>query len=208
MNDVFAGLRRSIVGVEPRRPADFDRRPRGERSAAVLLLLSDEPDPSLTVLRRASTLRFHAGQVALPGGRVDETDAGPVETALREAREEVGLESVGVDVLGTLPALWVPASNYDVTPVVGVWPGGPLRPVDPAETASVHQHRVSELASAAVRATAVHPLGYRGPAFVLPDIFIWGLTAHLIDWMLDLGEWTQPWDRAREVPIPRDYLRD
>lgn len=208
MNGAFEQLKGALVAPEPRRLVDFDRSPRGERQAAVLMLLSDEPDPSLVLLRRAATLRRHAGQIALPGGRIDDADAGPVDAALREANEEVGLAVQGVDVLGSLPPLWVPASGYDVTAVVGIWPGGPLAPVDPAETAEVYQVPVSELASDTVRVTAVHPRGYKGPAFWLPDAFVWGLTAHLIDWVLELAGWQQVWERGREVEIPRAYLRD
>ena len=60
----------------------------------------------------------------------------------------------------------------------------------------------------AVQATAVHPLGYRGPAFSVADHLVWGLTAHLLDAVLDLAGWSRPWDTTREVGIPDRYLRD
>ena len=190
----FATLRDALVNPQPLRAADMDRQPRGKRSAAVAMMLSDEPDPRITFVRRASTLRNHAGQVALPGGRIDPGDDGPVDAALREAWEEVGLERDTVDVLGQLPPVWVPKSNFDVTTVVVTWPGGELRAMD--------------LTSATVRRTSLHPTGFRGPAFVLPDVFIWGLTAHLVDWVLRLGGWETNWDRDDVVPIPAEYLRD
>lgn len=201
-------LRAALEHVEPRVGKDFDRRPRGQRAAAVLMLFSEGEDPEVVFLRRASTLRRHAGQMALPGGRIDPDDDGPVGAALREAEEEVGLRPDEVAVLGTLPPAWVPRSNYDVTTVVASWPGGPLDAMDPAETESVHQFRVSRLVAAETRVTARHPKGYRGPAFALPDAFIWGLTAHLLDWVLELGGWEADWDRDHEVPIPVQYLRD
>lgn len=204
----FATLRDALVNPQPLRAADMDRQPRGKRSAAVAMMLSDEPDPRITFVRRASTLRNHAGQVALPGGRIDPGDDGPVDAALREAWEEVGLERDTVDVLGQLPPVWVPKSNFDVTTVVVTWPGGELRAMDPGETESVHQCPVSMLTSASVRRTSLHPTGFRGPAFVLPDVFIWGLTAHLVDWVLRLGGWETNWDRDDVVPIPAEYLRD
>ncbi len=201
-------LREALRDPAPRRAVDIDRRPRGERAAAVLMLFSDAPDPEVTLLRRANTLRHHAGQIALPGGRIDPGDDGPVDAALREAGEEVGLGAGDVRVLGQLPPVWVPRSNYDVTTVVGTWPGGELGPADPAETASVRQVPVSVLASDAVRRTARHPRGSLGPAFVLPDAFVWGLTAHLLDWVLDLGGWSSQWDRDAVVDIPPEYRRD
>lgn len=208
MSGDFSALRRALVDPQRRPLIDFDRTPRGKRSAAVLMLFSDRPDPEIVFVRRAETLRRHAGQMALPGGRIDDVDGGPVGAALREAEEEVGLTPHEVSVMGELPPLWVPASNYDVTTVVATWPGGELDAVDIAETASVHQYPVSVLTSAQVRMTCEHPAGFRGPAFVLPDSFIWGLTAHLLDWVLELGGWDRGWDRERIVPIPNQYMRD
>lgn len=207
--DTFAQLRAALVAGPVTRQIGIDRRPKGERSAAVLMLFTDEPDPSLTFVTRAETMRRHAGQIALPGGAADDTDPSLQFTALREANEEIGLASEHVTILGELPALWVPASRYDVTTVVAVWPGGhPLEAVDPAETGAVHSYRVSELAAPDARVMGRHPLGFEGPAFVLGEQFIWGLTGHLVDWGLDLGGWATDWDRFRVVDVPARFLRD
>lgn len=208
-NGPFDSLSRSLRQGPVARDLGFDRTPRGERSAAVLMLFTDDVDPALTFVTRAETLRRHAGQIALPGGAVDSGDADPSATALREAQEEIGLRPSSVRVLGQLPALWVPASRYDVTTVIARWPGGePLAPVDPAETGAVHNFRVSALASPRHRVMARHPKGFVSPAFVLGDEFIWGLTAHLVDWVLALGTWEVEWDASRQVDIPERYLRD
>jgi len=200
----------TALGEGPQVPRlGFDRTPRGERSAAVLMLFTDAPDPELTFLTRAETLRRHAGQVALPGGRVDPGDGDRAFTALREANEEIGLDPSLVTILGDLPPLWVPASRYDVTAVLGTWPGGAdLHPVDPAETGAVHSYPVSRLVSPEVRVTGAHPSGFRGPAFVLGEEFIWGLTALLVDWVFELSGWRRPWDVDRVVDIPLRYMRD
>lgn len=205
----FDELKRAIHAAPERPLTDFDRRPRGERAASVLLLMSDGADPEVVVERRASTLRRHAGQMALPGGRIDPGDEGPVAAALREAREEVGLDPSEVRVLGQLPPLWVPASNYDVTTVLATWPGGELGVVDESECESVHQYPISQLTDPEVFVTCRHPAGFTGPAFVLPDSFIWGLTAHLLTWTIDLAGWgrSTPGPR-REVEIPAAYLQD
>lgn len=204
----FHRLQGALRNPQPYRIVDFDRSPRGKASAAVLMLFSDALDPEVTLLTRSSSLRRHAGQIALPGGRQDPEDPSLVATALREAEEETGLDPSLVEVLGTLPAVWVPASNYDVTTVPAVWPGGELVPMDSFETEAVHAYPVSMLVSPRVRVTATHPSGYRGPAFMLGDEFVWGLTAHLLDWVLDLAGWAQPWDARQTSTIPERFLRD
>ena len=152
-------------------------------------------------------MRHHAGQVALPGGRAEETDDTIVDTALREAREEVGLDRGLVTVRGVLPTAHVAASQSDVATVVATWGGeGAVGVVDPAEVALVQRVRLADLANPAARATTRHPSGYRGPAFVLPDLFVWGFTAHVLESLLDRGGWSRPWDRERVVEIPEGYL--
>jgi len=98
--------------------------PTAPQAAAVLIPLIEHPD-GLTVLltQRATQLKNHAGQISFPGGRVEPQDEGPRETALREAREEIGLESEFVSVAGYLPDHIV-ISGFRVTPVIGfVRPG-------------------------------------------------------------------------------------
>lgn len=94
----------------------------GGRDSAVLVLFGEgDQGPDLLLIERAATLRSHAGQPAFPGGAQDPEDDGPVAAALREAQEEVGLRPDSVDVLGVLPALWLPPSGFVVHPVVAWW---------------------------------------------------------------------------------------
>lgn len=91
--------------------------------AAVLIALVAHPEPTVLLTRRAQALRNHGGQVSFPGGQIEAGDGGPVEAALREAREEIGLEDRFVSVLGFLPD-HVVVSGFRVTPVVArVSPG-------------------------------------------------------------------------------------
>ncbi len=180
----------------------------GGRAAAVLCLLAEGPaGPEVLFVERAATLRTHAGQIAFPGGAADPADADLVDTALREAEEEVGLRRSGVEVLGLLPPAHVAVSGFDVTTVVGWWrERAPLTELDLREVASVAVVPVAVLTDPARRASVRHPSGYTGPAFEVPGHLIWGLTAHLLDGVLDLGGWQRPWDRHRKVPIPARYL--
>lgn len=130
----------------------------GLKRAAVALAVTDEGPGSglwglhktghwstqaaLILTKRAAHLRRHAGQWALPGGRIDD-DETPEETALRELAEEVGLQLTPADVLGRLDT-FITRSGFAMTPVV-VWAGEARSLVpDPAEVASIHRIPVTE----------------------------------------------------------------
>src|SRR4029077_3086221 len=108
---------------------------------ASVLAWSAEPaphGPDVLRIQRSAHLRSHAGQPAFPGGGVDPGDDGPVGAALREAAEETGLDTDGVDALAVLPDLWVPPSANVVTPVLAWWrEPSEVSPADEYEVASV-----------------------------------------------------------------------
>lgn len=175
----------------------FRRRPSsGGRHAAVLMLFADVGrGPELLLTERAAEMRAHAGQAAFPGGAVDPEDSGPVGAALREAREETGLDPHGVVPLLTLPPLTIPVTGFAVTPVLAHWAHpSPVHVVDPGETAAVVRVPVATLADPATRFRVTGPSGYTGPAFAAGGLLVWGFTAGLVDWMLTLGGWARPWD--------------
>ncbi|MCU1592072.1 MAG: CoA pyrophosphatase [Frankiales bacterium] len=189
----------ALPHVRPEQLSRFRPPTEGGRHSAVLVLFGEGPDgPDLLFIERAATLRSHAGQPAFPGGAQDEGDDGPVGAALREAREEVGLDEEGVEVLGTLPDLWLPPSGFVVTPVVGWWRDPhEVGVIDRAEVAAVARVPISELVDPANRLRVTHPSGWIGPAFEVRDLLIWGFTAGLTDRLLALGGWELEWDRSR-----------
>lgn len=167
-------------------------------------------DLDVLLLARATTLRAHAGQVAFPGGRVDPGDGGPVAAALREAREETGLDPDGVEVLGALREIPLPFSGHLVTPVLGWWATpSPVRVVDVAESSVVFRTPVADLIDPANRYTSVirrDGREWRGPAFLVeaeggPQL-VWGFTGLLLERLLDRLGWSEPWDPTRELELP------
>jgi len=176
----------------------------GGRRSAVLILFGSGPEgPDLLFIQRSEGLRRHPGQPAFPGGAIEEDDNGPVGAALREAAEETGLDPSGVEVLGTLPELFISHSQFRVVPVLAWWRApSAVRPMDIGEVAAVERIPVASLTDPAHRVMLRHPSGRTGPAFHIGSMLIWGFTGLLVDRLLALGGWERPWDAAiiRELP--------
>lgn len=177
----------------------------GGRPAAVLVLLaeSEEHGPDVLVLQRAATMRTHAGQPAFPGGAADPGDGGPVQTALREAEEEVGLDPRSVTIVTDLPEFWIPVSDFVVTPVLAWWHSPhSVYAVQSAEVARVARLPLAELANPANRLRIRHRSGYIGPAFTVDGLLVWGFTAGILTGLLDMAGWARPWDTTRIENLP------
>ncbi len=172
------------------------------RHAAVLILFSGNRD--IVLIERAHGDAVHSGQPAFPGGAVEAFDADVQAAALREANEEIGIASADVRIVGLLPDLWVPVSDFVVSPVLAFADARVAIGVqDSAEVRRVERVPVDSLVDPENRFTAVHPSGYRGPAFEVQQMLVWGFTAGVIDALLDKSGWSTPWDRSREVRIDR-----
>ena len=172
--------------------ADNRLRPRLEptgsaRPAAVLALLFPDPNGLARIIltERLTYDGHHSGEVSLPGGKAEPADAGPTETALREAAEEVGLDpdAAGVTILGRLDEVFIPVSDFKITPVVAIAARAPRLAPNPAEVARILEPPVSAfLPDAPVeiveRVIRDWPLRYGG--YRIDGLHVWGATARIL----------------------------
>jgi len=190
------------------------------RRGAVLMVFADrEADPAtpddlahrgeLLLTERNHHMRSHPGQVSFPGGSLDEGET-PVEAALREAHEEIGLVPDEVEVFGELPELWLPPSNFAVTPILGYWRDrGEVRIASPDEVHEIHHVAIADLLDPDNRITVRHPSGWLGPGFLIGaqrDVILWGFTAGIIARLFDFLGWTRPWDEEVMRDLPDHML--
>jgi 8-oxo-dGTP pyrophosphatase MutT (NUDIX family) len=182
------------------------------RAGAVLMLFSEGADGGeLLLTERAHDMRSHPGQVSFPGGSIDPGETA-VEAALREAQEEIGLEPSSVEVFGRLPELWLPPSNFAVTPILGWSPSlGPVSIVSEAEVHAIHHAPINELLDPEHRIQVRHPrIGYESPGFLIgpdKDVILWGFTGGIIARLFDFLGWTRPWDQSRVRDLPAYMLQ-
>jgi 8-oxo-dGTP pyrophosphatase MutT (NUDIX family) len=156
------------------------------KQAGVLVLIYPEVGDGLHIVltRRQAHLRGHSGQISFPGGRWDDTDTDFVATALRETCEELGLcERTRIDVLGMLSKVYIPPSNHDVHPVVGLMTNKPRLEPNPDEVAEAFSLPLRDLLNPAIKRTMQRE--FNGKSFDVPyyDVQghqVWGATAAML----------------------------
>lgn len=159
---------------------DMDDRPDPKR-AAVLVAVTDRPEPGVLLTLRHAGLRAHAGQISFPGGRIDPEDAGPIEAALREAQEEIALDPAAVEIVGQ-DAPYRTGTNYLITPIVGVIPPDlPLRASE-SEVDAIYEAPLQHLLDPANRVQRVAEWEGRERRYfeIAWEQRVWGATAAMI----------------------------
>ena len=161
--------------------------PSGGRPAAVLVLVvPDESGEARIILtERATGGRHHSGEISFPGGRAEPDDPDLVATALREAAEEIGLRpaDAGVRVVGMMEPVWIPVSNYLVTPVVAVASASPSLVAAPDEVARIIEAPLDAFLGGApieIVERTIDDWTIRYGAYAIDGLSVWGATARIL----------------------------
>lgn len=187
-----------LMASRPRRPGwetDPGRVPRDTRNAAVLLLIYPKDDKAFFALtRRTENLESHSSQISLPGGAMEAGET-PLDGALREAREEIGLDSDHVEILGHLTPLHVPVSGFLIHPVVATMASPPRLRRDPAEVAEILEAPIERLLEPQTITWSLmdRPRGkLLVPFFTLKGCDVWGATAMILSELITIMGWQGP----------------
>ena len=158
----------------------------GRTEAAVLVPMHGWPEnPGLVFTERRSDLKRHAGEISFPGGRRDGGEE-LVETALREAEEEIGLARDNVELVGALPPIGTFVTNYKVHPFVGLIEEGMRFEPNPSEVESVLVASLDDLEAAYQKRRLVRRgVPIKTDTYLISDKLIWGATARILGLLLE-----------------------
>jgi 8-oxo-dGTP pyrophosphatase MutT (NUDIX family) len=168
---------RFVRRMEP--PEGVTARP----GAVLILLYPDGADLRLPLTVRSDRLPNHRGEVSLPGGATDPQDDGPAATALRECWEEVGIAPASVDIWGMLAPIYIPPSNFRITPVVGHSARTPALTPNHDEVSAVLTVTLRELldpARVVVERWTLRGADVQVPFFAIAGHKVWGATALIL----------------------------
>jgi 8-oxo-dGTP pyrophosphatase MutT (NUDIX family) len=159
--------------------------PAGATESSVLILLYPiNGSTGLVLMLRPEYPGVHSGQISLPGGKFEDSDMTLVNTALRESQEEIGIDPAKVQVIGQLTGMYIPPSNFMVTPFIGYSLAQPKFTADPVEVAKIIEIEVSDLVEKRFRKMKTMKLSMgmtiRVPSFYINGNIIWGATAMIL----------------------------
>ena len=163
------------------------------RAAVLILLYPSRGETHLVFMKRNEYKGPHSGQVSFPGGAWEAADGSLEQTAIRECREEIGIQD-GIEVLGALTPLHIPVSNFLVSPFVGWMENTPKFHPDPTEVQYVIEVSLRELLDPDIRESEIlyhHMQAVEAPFFRVGSDKIWGATAMMLSEFLEVASWMQ-----------------
>ncbi len=176
-----------LAGAEDGRAGRVPPPSTAVRPAAVLVLLYPDRagEARVVLIERATHDGHHSGEVSFPGGKPESRDADLAATAIREAREEVALDTVaaGVRVVGRLEEFWIPVSDFHVTPIVALAERTPLLAPDPREVARIIEPPLARFlpdAPIVIVERTVDGWPMRYGAYDVDGLSVWGATARIL----------------------------
>lgn len=212
--DIIEQLAQRLSGALPGGEAHSQMMPRPIRSsrdafqhahapkegAVMLLLYVQDNAIHFPLIKRPTYRGVHSGQISLPGGKPEQSDAHLVETALRETQEEIGIPAQEIQVIGSLSTLYVAASHFNVQPVVGVIQNTPTFIPDPREVVEVFQMPLSVIMDDNHKkemAMTFPAYELISPYYDLNGEIVWGATAMIISEFSAL---------LSDINLPRSYF--
>ena len=178
-----------VMAPEGRIEEDYDPEPeRARRGAVLILLFPGIEGVAIPLIKRPEDRSVHSGQIAFPGGAFEYPERFPTDTALRETKEEIGIDPGAVEVLGILSPVYIPPSNFSITPVVGALrESEPYYLPEPGEVDAIIEIGLDRAMASASTTTVVGSTGpVRAPCYRVGDSTIWGATAMILSEYLAL----------------------
>lgn len=152
-------------------------------SAVLLLLIPYREEWVIPFIQRTSVGKYHGGQIALPGGKVEPEDVNARSAALRECHEEIGVKPEDITIIGSLSDVYIPLSNFNITPFIGTIPKMPNFVLSKDEVEEVILIPLNDLFDDKNKTSHLlyrHDQQIVAPGYKIEDHFIWGATAMMI----------------------------
>jgi 8-oxo-dGTP pyrophosphatase MutT (NUDIX family) len=161
-----------------------------KESAVLILFYPNNNEIYVAFIKRQSYDGVHSGQIAFPGGKHEESDSSLIQTALREAEEEIGIKQKKVKIHGQLSNIYIPPSNFNVLPVIGSINSRPEFKLDPLEVDDIIEITLSQLLNPKNNQNKdilrPNQLRVNVPCYYINGHIIWGATAMIISELIDV----------------------
>jgi 8-oxo-dGTP pyrophosphatase MutT (NUDIX family) len=169
---------------------DFDPKKNHRKGAVLILLYPKDHNAFFPLIKRPDYQGVHSGQIAFPGGKMEPSDADEIQTALREASEEVGIYPDKVRILGKMSDLYIPASNFLVSPVLGFSETQPDFKAEEREVARIMPTAIQDLYLPEFRKQKLLEISpdikIETPYFEVEKEIVWGATAMILSELLQI----------------------